>query len=89
MWCAGNRDDIKRGFQEVRDQLGHPSVLIYNAGPTLAWPPPGIMDVTPEILEKAMGPGMYGALYCAQEVCGRNLLVCTSLSVAWESVRFC
>ena len=43
-------------------------MLIYNAGPTLTWPPPGILEMTAESLETAMGPGLYGALACAQEV---------------------
>ena len=87
MCRAGNHEDIKRGFQEVQDKLGKPSVLVYNAGPTLSWPPPGILEITPESLESAMGPGVFGALYCAQEVCSATCLHACPLTSDQDYVR--
>ena len=39
---AGQHSDVEAAFASIRQQLGNPSVLIYNAGPSIgSWPPPG------------------------------------------------
>lgn len=66
---AGQHSDVEAAFASIRQQLGNPSVLIYNAGPSIgSWPPPGILDVTPESFNQCLAIGVSGALYCAQQV---------------------
>lgn len=38
---AGNFADLIASFDKIKKELGHPAVLIYNAGPGVQWPPPG------------------------------------------------
>ena len=38
---AGKATQMVAAFDEIKQQLGHPEVLIYNAGPGgMSWPPP-------------------------------------------------
>lgn len=38
---AGKATEMVAAFDRVKQQLGHPEVLIYNAGPGgISWPPP-------------------------------------------------
>ena len=41
VWFAGKATEVVAAFDKVKQQLGHPEVLIYNAGPGgISWPPP-------------------------------------------------
>lgn len=62
---AGNPDSVNNAFAHVRDTLGPPSVLIYNAG---AYAPGGVLDMDPERFESAWRANCYGGFLCAREV---------------------
>ncbi|KAK9806207.1 hypothetical protein WJX72_005341 [[Myrmecia] bisecta] len=65
---AGKPEDVQRAFKQINDTLGPAEVLVYNAGPGFAWPPPGVLDVKPEDLASAFAIGTTGALVAAQQV---------------------
>lgn len=71
---AGDAGSISEAFGQVRQQLGDPEVLIYNAGPGVgSWPPPGILDLTAERFTEALQTGATGGLLCAQQVLPKML----------------
>jgi NAD(P)-dependent dehydrogenase (short-subunit alcohol dehydrogenase family) len=57
--------DITRVFGAIKDQLGAPQTLIYNAGSGLFSPP---MDTSPEDFERAWRLNALGLLLAAQQV---------------------
>eukprot|EP00243_Klebsormidium_subtile_P012201 TRINITY_DN7317_c0_g1_i2.p1 TRINITY_DN7317_c0_g1~~TRINITY_DN7317_c0_g1_i2.p1 ORF type:complete len:240 (+),score=53.67 TRINITY_DN7317_c0_g1_i2:376-1095(+) len=59
---------VRAAFASVRDKLGDPSVLVYNANTSFPWPPPKFMDITPERFEGSIAAQATGAFYVAQEV---------------------
>lgn len=67
--CAGKPQDVVAAHARVRDALGHPEVLIYNAGPGgYSWPPPAALDISPEAFSRGFDAGVTGPLVWAQQV---------------------
>ena len=62
---AGKPESIGRAFAHLRDTLGHPDTLIYNAG---SYAPGGILEMDPERFESAWRANCYGGFLCAREV---------------------
>jgi NAD(P)-dependent dehydrogenase (short-subunit alcohol dehydrogenase family) len=62
---AGSEDSVRAAFQRVREQLGAPEVLIYNAG---RFRRGGILELEPTSFESDWRIGCMGALLCAREV---------------------
>src|SRR5205807_8220472 len=61
---VGKRDDLASAFKSIRERIGDPEVLIYNA----AAGPFGALDaVSPEQFENAMRINALGAFVCAKE----------------------
>jgi NAD(P)-dependent dehydrogenase (short-subunit alcohol dehydrogenase family) len=56
---------VANAFQRVRDELGEPEVLVYNAG---AFQPGSVVDVTPEVFERSWRANCLGAFLGAREV---------------------
>ncbi|KAK9857229.1 hypothetical protein WJX84_010916 [Apatococcus fuscideae] len=66
---CGKPDEIAAAITKIRLELGDPSVLIYNAGPSgITWPPPGILDTDHAAWQKSLDTGVSGGLYFAQQV---------------------
>ena len=63
---------MRQAFQTIVEKLGAPEVLVYNAGPGMKWPPPGILDLDLAVFSRAFDAGVTGALVWAQQV--RRLL---------------
>ena len=59
---------MRQAFQTIVAKLGAPEVLVYNAGPGMKWPPPGILDLDPAVFSRAFDAGVTGALVWAQQV---------------------
>lgn len=65
----GKPADVVTAFDKIKEQLGHPEVLIYNAGPGgVTFPPPSALDVKPDDFQAAFSSGVVGALAAAQQV---------------------
>lgn len=62
---AGDPESVATAFAQVRDTLGHPEVLIYNAGSFAAG---GILELTPERFEAAWRANCHGGFLAAREV---------------------
>jgi NAD(P)-dependent dehydrogenase (short-subunit alcohol dehydrogenase family) len=62
---AGDADSVAAAFARVRDTLGDPAVLIYNAG---SYAPGGILEIDPERFESAWRANCYGGFLAAREV---------------------
>ena len=62
---AGNPGSVSAAFARIRDTLGAPQVLIYNAG---SYAPGGLLDIDPEQFESAWRANCYGGFLCAREV---------------------
>lgn len=56
---------VAKLFADVRDGLGAPDVLVYNAS---AFQIGGILEVSPEDFERCWKVGCHGAFLCAREV---------------------
>lgn len=66
---AGKPTEIVAAFDTIKQQLGHPEVLIYNAGPGgTSWPPPSALDLKPDDFQAAFASGVVGALTASQQV---------------------
>ena len=83
-----------QAFQTIVAKLGAPEVLVYNAGPGMKWPPPGILDLDPAVFSRAFDAGVTGALVWAQQVRSCGLSRCAHVSSAgalmWaQQVRSC
>src|ERR1051325_10994735 len=61
----GDRRAVEAAFRTIRERLGPPEVLIYNAG-SGAWGT--IADITPEQFEDTWRTNAYGAFLSAKEV---------------------
>ena len=61
----GERDQIEAAFKTIREQLGSPEILLYNAGSGILGT---IMDITPEQYEMIWRVNSYGAFLSAKEV---------------------
>ncbi|MGA7965297.1 MAG: SDR family oxidoreductase, partial [Gammaproteobacteria bacterium] len=61
----GNPGSVSAAFARIRDTLGAPQVLIYNAG---SYAPGGLLDIDPEQFESAWRANCYGGFLCAREV---------------------
>ena len=62
---AADAASVSAAFAEIRESLGDPEVLVYNAG---AFFPGGVMDVTPDQLEACWRANCFGAFAAAREV---------------------
>lgn len=62
---AGDPESVAAAFARIRDTLGDPAVLIYNAG---SYAPGGILDMEPERFEAAWRANCYGGFLAAREV---------------------
>lgn len=62
---AGDPASVAHAFAHVRDALGEPSILLYNAG---SYAPGGILELDPERFEAAWRANCYGGFLCAREV---------------------
>ncbi|MFB2838711.1 SDR family NAD(P)-dependent oxidoreductase [Floridanema evergladense] len=58
-------DSVKAAFEQVREHLGDPNVLVYNAG---AFQMAGILELTPEQFETNWKINCFGAFLAAQQV---------------------
>eukprot|EP00884_Botryococcus_braunii_P005431 jgi/Botrbrau1/1488/Bobra.178_3s0043.1 len=66
---TGKINEIRQAFKEIQSSLGDPEVLVYNAGPAgMGWPPPGFLDVDPEIFARSFDSGVTGAMVWSQLV---------------------
>ncbi len=61
---AGKPDSVTAAFAHLRDTLGSPGTLIYNAG---SYAPGGILEMDPERFESAWRANCYGGFLCARE----------------------
>ena len=76
---AGDRASVADAHRTIVDRLGHPEVLVYNAGPGgFAWPPPSILDTPADKFAQGFNAGVTGALLWIQQV--RRLLPCVASS---------
>src|SRR6516225_1480818 len=77
---VGNRDQVADVFKLIRQQVGDPEVLLFNAA---AGPFGNISEVTPEQFENAMRINALGAFLCARECApamvarGRGIILIT------------
>lgn len=62
---AGDPESVKASFARVRETLGDPRVLIYNAG---SYAPGGFLDIDPAKFEAAWRANCFGGFLCAREV---------------------
>jgi NAD(P)-dependent dehydrogenase (short-subunit alcohol dehydrogenase family) len=60
----GNRAEVERAFRSIREHLGPPEVLIYNAGSGAFGT---ITEITPEQFEDSWRVNAFGAFLCAAE----------------------
>ena len=66
---AGDKASVQAAHKEIVEKVGHPEVLIYNAGPGgFQWPPPSILDTPADKFAKGFDNGVTGALLWIQEV---------------------
>jgi NAD(P)-dependent dehydrogenase (short-subunit alcohol dehydrogenase family) len=89
---ATDPESVKKGFEQVRTELGTPDVLVYNAG---AFQFGGILEVTPQQFDDCWKANCAGAFYAAQQVLpdmlerGRGTLLFTGATAALRgSARF-
>lgn len=61
---VGNREQVAAAFKMIRERLGEPEVLLYNAA---AGPFGNIDEVSPEQFENSMGINALGAFLCVKE----------------------
>ncbi|MGH8162574.1 MAG: SDR family NAD(P)-dependent oxidoreductase [Gammaproteobacteria bacterium] len=62
---AGDPESVSGAFARVRDTLGNPTVLIYNAG---SYAPGGLLDMDPGRFEAAWRANCYGGFLSVREV---------------------
>ena len=62
---AGDTASVSAAFSRVRSELGHPEVLVYNAG---AFQTGGILELDPAAFESAWRVNCLGGFLCAREV---------------------
>jgi NAD(P)-dependent dehydrogenase (short-subunit alcohol dehydrogenase family) len=61
---AGSSAEISKAFRTVRERLGDPEVMVYNAA---AGPFGALADIAPEQFENSMRINALGAFMCAKE----------------------
>lgn len=61
---VANIDEVRRAFELIREQIGEPQVLLFNAA---AGPFGNVNEVTPEQFENCMKVNALGAFLCAKE----------------------
>jgi len=66
----GDRAQVEAAFRTIRDRLGPPEVLLYNAGSGV-WGT--VTEITPEQFESSWRVNAFGAFVCAAE-CARGML---------------
>ena len=67
--AVGDKASVQAAHKEVVEKLGHPEVLVYNAGPGgFQWPPPSILDTPADKFAKGFDNGVTGALLWIQQV---------------------
>ena len=82
---AKDPDSVASAFERVRDELGDPEVLVYNAG---AFQVGGILDVSPEQFDECFKANCAGAFYAARQVlpamveAGRGTILLSGASAA-------
>jgi NAD(P)-dependent dehydrogenase (short-subunit alcohol dehydrogenase family) len=62
---ATDPDSVAAAFERVREELGDPEVLVYNAG---AFQTGGILDLSPEQFDYCFKANCAGAFYAARQV---------------------
>ena len=89
---ATDPNSIEEAFMRVRDELGDPEVLVYNAG---AFQMGGVMELTPEQFDTCFKANCAGAFYVAQQVlpamleAGRGTVLLTGATASMRgSARF-
>jgi NAD(P)-dependent dehydrogenase (short-subunit alcohol dehydrogenase family) len=60
-------DEIRAGFETVREEFGPVDVLVYNAS-SAVWQ--GLLDIDPDDFERAWAVGVRGAFFCSREAVG-------------------
>ncbi len=89
---ATDPTSVEVAFGRVRDELGDPEVLVYNAG---AFQMGGILEVPPEKFDECFKANCAGAFYAAQQVlpamveAGRGTILLTGATASLRgSARF-
>jgi NAD(P)-dependent dehydrogenase (short-subunit alcohol dehydrogenase family) len=67
---VGDRAAVESAFRTIRDRLGPPDVLLYNAG-SGTWGT--VAEVTPEQFEQSWRVNAFGAFLCAAE-CAKDMV---------------
>ncbi|CAN5567472.1 SDR family oxidoreductase [soil metagenome] len=62
---ATDPSSVQQAFGQIREELGDPEVLVYNAG---AFEMGGILEVSPEKFDECFKANCAGAFYAAQQV---------------------
>lgn len=76
---------VAKAFERIREELGDPEVLVYNAG---AFQMGGILEVEPEKFDECLRANCSGALYAAQQAlpamveAGRGTIILTGATAA-------
>lgn len=84
---ATDPGSVGAAFRRVREELGDPEVLVYNAG---AFQPGGILEITPERFDECWRINCAGAFYAAREVlpamveAGRGTVLLTGATASWR-----
>jgi len=84
----GDRAQVEAAFKSIREQLGLPEVLLYNAG-SGTWGT--ITDITPEQYENTWRVNAYGAFLSAKEVApdmiarGRGVMLFTGATAGMKA----
>ena len=82
---ATDADSVAAAFKRVRDELGDPEVLVYNAG---AFQIGGVLEISPAQFDESFRANCAGAFYAAREVlsamveAGRGTILLTGASAA-------
>jgi NAD(P)-dependent dehydrogenase (short-subunit alcohol dehydrogenase family) len=82
---ATDADSVAAAFKRVRDELGDPEVLVYNAG---AFQMGGVLEISPAQFDECFSANCAGAFYAAREVlpamveAGRGTILLTGASAA-------
>jgi NAD(P)-dependent dehydrogenase (short-subunit alcohol dehydrogenase family) len=89
---ATDADSVAAAFKRVRDELGDPEVLVYNAG---AFQMGGVLEISPAQFDESFRANCAGAFYAARKVlpamveAGRGTILLTGASAALRGkVRF-
>lgn len=84
---ATQPESVEKAFDHIRDTLGHPSVLVYNAG---TFQPGGFLDIEPERFVDCWEANCYGGFLTAREVIpamqeeGEGTVLFTGATASWR-----